>query len=189
MDNYLKKPEILRVETVARSRLFNVEAVDLAFSNGVRRQYERMKPSDRQAVMIVPVIGNELLLIREYAVGTESYVLGFPKGLIDAGEGVIEAANRELMEEVGFGAKRFSFLSKLTIAPSYFSSQMNIVLAQELYPQSLEGDEPEPLPQVRWPIANMMALLSEPDFCEARNVSALFLAEVFLRDVNRAPSP
>ncbi|VTR61910.1 ADP compounds hydrolase nudE [Serratia fonticola] len=37
------------------------------------------------------------------------------------------------------------------------------------------GDEPEPLPQVRWPIANMMALLAEPDFREARNVSALFL--------------
>lgn len=53
---------------------------------------------------------------------------------------------------------------------------MNIVLAHDLYPQSLEGDEPEPLPQVRWPIANMMALLAEPDFREARNVSALFLS-------------
>ena len=56
---------------------------------------------------------------------------------------------------------------------------MNIVLAHDLYPQSLEGDEPEPLPQVRWPIADMMALLAEPDFREARNVSALFLSEAF----------
>lgn len=169
------------METVARSRLFNVESVDLEFSNGVRRVYERMRPSDREAVMIVPVIGDDLLLIREYAVGTESYELGFPKGLIDPGEGVLEAANRELMEEVGYGAKRFDFLSKLTMAPSYFSSKMNIVLAHDLYPQSTEGDEPEPLPQVRWPIADMMALLAEPDFREARNVSALFLSEAFLR--------
>lgn len=181
MDKHLQKPKILKVETVARSRLFNVESVDLEFSNGVRRVYERMRPSDREAVMIVPVIGDDLLLIREYAVGTESYELGFPKGLIDPGEGVLEAANRELMEEVGYGAKRFDFLSKLTMAPSYFSSKMNIVLAHDLYPQSLEGDEPEPLPQVRWPIANMMALLAEPDFREARNVSALFLSEAFLR--------
>ena len=35
------------------------------------------------------------------------------------------------------------------------------------------------LPQVRWPIADMMALLAEPDFREARNVSALFLSEAF----------
>lgn len=57
---------------------------------------------------------------------------------------MLEAANRELMEEVGYGAKRFDFLSKLTMAPSYFSSKMNIVLAHDLYPQSTEGDEPEP---------------------------------------------
>lgn len=177
---HLQKPKILKIETVACSRLFNVEAVELEFSNGVQRIYERMRPSNREAVMIVPVIGNDLLLIREYAVGIEEYELGFPKGLIDPGEGGLEAANRELMEEVGYGAERFDFLAKLTMAPSYFSSKMNIVIAHGLYPQSLEGDEPEPLPQVRWPIANMMALLNEADFREARNVSALFLAHTFL---------
>ncbi len=45
MTTPLKKPDILNVEAVARSRLFNVEAVDLEFSNGVRRVYERMRPS------------------------------------------------------------------------------------------------------------------------------------------------
>ena len=163
---HLQKPKIHKIETIARSRLFTVEAVNLEFSNGVQRVYERMRPANREAVMIVPIIGNDLLLIREYAVGIEEYELGFPKGLIDPGEGVLEAANRELMEEVGFGAERFDYLSKLTMAPSYFSSKMNIVVAQNLYPQSLEGDEPEPLPQVRWPIANMMALLDEPGFAK-----------------------
>ncbi len=45
MTTPLKKPDILNVEAVARSRLFTIEAVDLAFSNGVRRVYERMRPS------------------------------------------------------------------------------------------------------------------------------------------------
>ncbi|MBW7981276.1 ADP compounds hydrolase NudE [Enterobacillus tribolii] len=180
MDKLQQKPKILRVATIARSRLFNVETVDLEFSNGVHRQYERMRPSDREAVMIVPVLGDDLLLIREYAVGLEEYELGFPKGLIDPGEQVFQAANRELMEEAGYGGERFSFLRKLTMAPSYFSSKMNIVLAEGLYPKRLEGDEPEEMPVVRWPVARMMELLEEPDFCEARNVSALFLARDFL---------
>jgi len=180
MDKHLQKPKIHKIETVARSRLFNVETVDLEFSNGARRIYERMQPSGREAVMIVPVIDNHLLLIREYAVGIEDYELGFPKGLIDPGEDVLEAANRELMEEVGFGARRMEILTKLTLAPSYFSSKMNIVVAQDLYAQRRQGDEPEPLPQVRWPIADMMTLLNEPDFREARNVSALFLAHAWL---------
>ena len=149
MSKPLQKPTILNVETVAKSRLFNVESVDLEFSNGVRRVYERMRPSSREAVMIVPIVDDHLILIREYAVGTESYELGFSKGLIDPGETVFEAANRELKEEVGFGANELSFLKKLSMAPSYFSSKMNIVVAEDLYPESLEGDEPEPLPQLQ----------------------------------------
>nr|CBX72095.1 hypothetical protein YEW_IZ39570 [Yersinia enterocolitica W22703] len=86
---HLQKPKIHKIETIARSRLFTVEAVSLEFSNGVQRVYERMRPSNREAVMIVPIIGNDLLLIREYAVGIEEYELGFPKGLIDPGEGGI----------------------------------------------------------------------------------------------------
>ena len=181
MEKPLQKRKILKVETVARSRLFNVESVDLAFSNGEQRVYERMRPSEREAVMIVPVIGDDLLLVREYAVGIEEYELGFPKGLIDPGERVLEAANRELLEEVGYGAQRFDYLTKLTMAPSYFSSKMNIVIARDLFPKKLEGDEPEPLVQVRWPLARMMELLQQPDFREARNVSALFLAQQFFQ--------
>ncbi|WP_297196795.1 ADP compounds hydrolase NudE [uncultured Pluralibacter sp.] len=185
MDKPLKKPIIHQVETVARSQLFTVESVDLEFSNGERRIYERMRPSNREAVMIVPVVDDHLILIREYAVGTESYELGFSKGLIDPGESILEAANRELKEEVGFGANQLTFLKKLGMAPSYFSSKMNILVAEDLYPESLPGDEPEPLPQVRWPLANMMALLDEPDFNEARNVSALFLVREWLKAQGR----
>ncbi len=185
MSETIKKPVILNVEAVARSRLFTVESVDLEFSNGVKRVYERMRPSNREAVMIIPVVDDHLILIREYAVGTESYELGFSKGLIDPGETPDQAANRELKEEVGFGARKLTFLKKLTMAPSYFSSKMNIMVAEDLYPESLPGDEPEPLPQVRWPIADMMKLLDEPDFSEARNVSALFLVREWLKAQGR----
>ncbi len=180
MVRQLQKPNILNVETVAQSRLFTIEALDLVFSNGARRVYERMRPSGREAVMIVPIIDNHVILIQEYAAGLESYELGFPKGLIDLGETVYQAANRELKEEIGLGATQMERLTKLTMAPSYFSSQMNIIVAENLYPEKLEGDEPEPLPQVRWPLANLLALLQEPDFREARNVSALFLVREWL---------
>ncbi|PSV51633.1 ADP compounds hydrolase NudE [Photobacterium sp. GB-1] len=171
------KPQILSAEVVAQSRLFKIESLDLRFSNGVERTYERMKPSGRNAVLIVPVTEQgDLLLIREYSAGTERYELGFPKGLIDEGETPTEAANRELKEEIGFGAHQLQPLKEVILAPSYFSSRMTLFLAQDLYPEKLEGDEPEPLDIIRWPLAQAEELLTHVDFAEARSITALFLA-------------
>nr|CBA75716.1 ADP compounds hydrolase [Arsenophonus nasoniae] len=180
----MKKPKILNIKNIAESRLFRIQSVDLEFSNGVKRLYERMQPTINEAVLIVPIINNELILIREYAVGIEEYELGFPKGAIDKGESAIQAAIRELKEEIGYGAKHVELLAKLTISPAYFSSKMNIFIAQNLYEEKLEGDEPEPLEQIRWPINNMMQLLDVKDFNEARNISALFYAQRYLKNIS-----
>lgn len=175
-------PEIISITTEAKSRLFTVESLDLRFSNGEQRIYERMKPSDRNAVMMVPITSQgDLLLVREYAAGTERYELGFPKGLMDEGETPEQAANRELKEEIGMGANQLTFLKEVVLAPSYFSSRMHLFIARELYEEKLEGDEPEPLEVIRWPLAQAEELLSHLDFCEARCISALLLT---LRQLN-----
>ncbi|KAB0461033.1 ADP compounds hydrolase NudE [Vibrio kanaloae] len=171
------KPEILAQQTVAQSKLFSIESLDLRFSNGEERTYERMKPSGRNAVMMVPITEHgDILLVREYAAGTERYELGFPKGLIDAGEQPADAAVRELKEEIGYGASRLTPLKEVILAPSYFSSKMTLFIAEELYPEKLKGDEPEPLDVVRWPLSQAEELLTHLDFCEARSITALLLA-------------
>lgn len=172
-----KVPEILAQQTVAQSKLFSIESLDLRFSNGEERTYERMKPSGRNAVMMVPISKQgDLLLVREYAAGTERYELGFPKGLIDAGETPSEAAIRELKEEIGFGSHKLTPLKEVVLAPSYFSSKMTLFIAEDLYPEKLEGDEPEPLDIIRWPLAQAEELLTHLDFSEARCITALLLA-------------
>ncbi len=177
-----KLPEILDQNVVAQSKLFSIEAIDLRFSNGEQRTYERMKSSGRNAVMMVPVTQQgDLLLVREYCVGTERYELGFPKGLMDPGETAEQAANRELKEEVGFGSTKLTPLKEVVLAPSYFSSKMTLFIAQELYSEQLEGDEPEPLEVVRWPLAQAEELLTHLDFCEARSITALMLTLRYLQ--------
>ncbi len=177
-----QNPEILNITTVAQSRLFTVEALDLRFSNGEQRTYERMRPSGRHAVMMVPVTAQgDILLVREFAAGTQRYELGFPKGLIDPGESPEEAAVRELKEEVGFGAKQLIHLKDLILAPSYFSGQMSLFIAQDLYPEQLVGDEPEPLEIIRWPLNQAEELLTHLDFGEARSVAALLLTLNYMK--------
>jgi len=174
-------PLITHRRQVAKSALFGIEQIDLTFANGEQRQYERMMGSGRGAVMIVPMIDNEtLLLVREYCAGTHSYLLGFPKGLIDEGELAEKAANRELQEEIGYGCEQLQLITELMMAPAFFNAKMTIFLAKQLYISKLEGDEPEPLEVVSWPIKDYKELLQQADFTEARSIAALMLVRDLL---------
>ncbi len=178
-------PVIRSRKQVAKSRLFAIEQVDLTFSNGEKREYERMLGSGRGAVMIIPMIdADTLLLVREYCAGTHSYELGFPKGLIDPNESAEDAANRELKEEVGYGAKQLVLIHQLKIAPAFFNANMSIFLAQDLYPEKLEGDEPEPLEIVTWSLKEYQKLLAQQDFNEARSIAALMLLRDYFHQKN-----
>lgn len=170
-------PQILAVRTVAQSRLFEVEEVDLRFSNGVEVAFERLKGHAPGAVLVVPLTTQrDVVLIREYACGTERYELGLPKGRIEPGEAWDVAANRELMEETGFGARALIYLSELTSAPTYSGQRTHIVLATGLYPCRLEGDEPEPLEVVHWPLDQIDRLALDGHCSEARSIAALYMA-------------
>ena len=178
-------PEITQRKQVAKSRLFSIEQIDLTFSNGVMREYERMEGSGRGAVLIVPMLDSEtLLLVREYCAGTHSYELGFPMGLIDEGDNADHAANRELKDVIGYGAEKLTHVHRVATAPAFFSASMEIFLAENLFPEKLIGDEPEELEVVAWKIADYQSLLAQPDFNEARSIAALML----VRDlVNNSP--
>ena len=51
---------------------------------------------------------------------------------------------------------------------------MHVLLGEDLYPNQLEGDEPEPLEIVRYPLSQLDALLVSDEFNEARNLAALY---------------
>ena len=174
-------PHILSLSTVAKSRLFEIQAVDLKFSNGIDRTYERFRPFNRDSVMVIAIDGEDLLLVREYAVGTEQYELGFVKGGMDTGETPEQSANRELQEEIGLGAKKWTFLRTMKINPQIMGHKMHILPGEDLYPNQLEGDEPEPLEIVHYPLSQLDALLMSDEFNEARNLTALYTLRDYLK--------
>ena len=62
----------------------------------------------------------------------------------------------------------------MTLAPGYLRHVTHVVLARDLYPSPLPGDEPEPIEVVRWPLADLGGLCARPDFTEARSIAALY---------------
>lgn len=177
-----KLPEILKKTVIARSRFFTVEEVQLRFSNGVERIYERLRTPPGAAVMIVPLLdADTVLMIREYGAGVEDYTLGLPKGALDANETIEQGAHRELQEEVGYGARLLTPLKTLTLSPGYMGSCLQVVLAEALYPSRLEGDEPEPIDVVPMKFSELDDWIWRDDITEARSIAALYLVRNMLR--------
>ncbi|MDH5376741.1 MAG: ADP compounds hydrolase NudE [Gammaproteobacteria bacterium] len=176
-------PTLLASKTIAKTRIFHVEAMSLQFSNGTEVEYERMLSSPAGAVLVVPLLDNDtVLMIREYAAGVQRYELALPKGRLEQGEDLLEGANRELMEEVGYGAKRLEHVNSYTIAPGYISHTTHVVLAQDLYPSVLEGDEPEEIEVVRCSLSRLSELLAHEECTEARSIAALYWVRDYLAD-------
>jgi len=176
-----KLPIVHAVHDLDLGGRFKLERLDLEFSNGVRRTYERMKPRGLGAVIVVPMQDAEtVLLVREYACGVHRYELGLVKGRIDPGETPEQAADRELKEEAGYGARRIEVLRSLTLSPVYMGHQTWLVLAEDLYPERLQGDEPEEMEVVPWRLDALHELMLREDCSEGRSLAALFIAREYL---------
>ncbi|MEJ5207182.1 ADP compounds hydrolase NudE [Denitratimonas sp. CY0512] len=174
-------PKILARHELDFGGRFHVERLDLRFSNGVERTYERMAPRGRGAVIVVPMRDPDtMLLVREYACGPHRYELGLVKGRIDGEESPQQAAVRELKEEAGFGARRVTILRAMTLAPSYMGHQTWLVLAEDLYPERLPGDEPEELEVIPWRLDQLDQLMLREDCSEGRSLAAMFLVREYL---------
>lgn len=183
LDDMPKLPKITEITTLAQTRFFCVEGINLEFSNGTRAKYERLNTKGTAAVLIVPMLDNDtVLLIREYAGGVHRYELCCPKGKIEQDEEILDAANREIKEEVGYGSQRLEFMKSVTSGPGYSNHTTHIVLARDLYKERLVGDEPESLEVVSWKLSELETLIQQDDVTEARTITALFLVREKLKE-------
>ncbi len=172
-------PKILSTRWTTKTQA--TEALQLEFSNGAQREFFRVHPAGSGgSVLVVAVQDAHVLLTREYACGLHRYELGLPRGHIDAGESALEAANRELQEEAGFGARKLTLLRTLALVPSYMSHHIHVVLAEDLYANQLPGDEPEPIEVLRYPMADLEALSMHEEFSDGRALGALLVARAYL---------
>ncbi len=171
-------PKIVEKRSQRVSKFFTVEQLDLQFSNNVEMTYERLAGGNG-AILAVPFDGTCFYLTSEYACGFERYELGFVKGKIDKGESPETACNRELEEEIGYGARNILRLrDEMTVAPGMLRLKMHVFLCTDLYQKSLEGDEPEPISIIRVTPDEAKDLIFDPSspLSESRAIAALTLS-------------
>ena len=96
------------------------------------------------AVMMPVDDKNRILLVKQYRLPARSFLWELPAGRVDKGETVLQSAKRELREETGYKARKWTKLASFWVSPGFLSEKMTIFVAEEL----TEGDQ-EPMEDER----------------------------------------
>ena len=132
-------------------------------------------------VFIVPLTDrDDVLFIIEPAVTDGTPVLWLPAGAMEPGEDPVDAANRELQEEIGYKAARLDLLSELRPLARHADWRVHAVLARELAPSRLPGDESHPIEVESVPLSQFERLIDAGRLLDATCIAAVFLARRFL---------
>ncbi|MBD0368225.1 MAG: NUDIX hydrolase [Flavisolibacter sp.] len=119
----------------------------------------------------------KVLLVKQYRHGIGEESIELPGGVVDPGESVQKALQRELLEETGYHFDQFTYLGKISANPSTTNNYMHMFLAVEgekVAEQSL--DETEDLEVMLVTLQEVKDLVRLNKILQSLHVNCIFYA-------------
>ena len=133
---------ILKSEMIYEGPVFGLRRDQVVEPSGVHAVREVI--THPGSVVVLPILSDKrILLIRQYRHATRQYLWELVAGRIDAGEKPKQAAKRELIEETGYRAKKFTVFLDVFPTPGFLEERMYILLAEGLTPGEATPEEDE----------------------------------------------
>ena len=125
---------------VYKGRIVNVHKDRVKSAKG---SFSREIVEHPGAVVIVPVIGKSIVMVRQFRYAAKKTMLELPAGTLEKDEDPEDCARRELIEETGYKAGSLRKMLKFYVAPGYDTENIHAYLATNLVKteQRLEKDE------------------------------------------------
>lgn len=115
-----------------------------------------------ESVTLVPLDGEEVVLVSQTRPGAGSRLVELPAGKLEPGETPAEAARRELAEECALEAETWSALGGFWAAPGYSTEYSHVFVASGLSPvDSPHLDEDEDIEVERAPVEEALARVED----------------------------
>lgn len=178
-----KKSTPARWEKLAEKSLATTRVLELTSARyrhphrGTERDFVVVRAADWVNVLALTPAG-ELVLVRQFRFGIDTFSLEIPGGVMEGGEDPVEAGLRELREETGYTGARARLLGSTHPNPAIQSNRCHFVFVEDaVRTEELEWDADEEIEVTLRPAAEVLALARAGGITHALVLNALLLFE------------
>jgi ADP-ribose pyrophosphatase len=169
----------LSSKTVYQGNVFWVTRDQVVEPGGVKGRRDIIRHNGSVVILAVDTKTNPadpgILLIRQYRHAAQKILIEIPAGRIEPGEKLLPAAKRELIEETGYRAKKWSKLVSYYASPGFLTEAMNILLAQDLTLGIATPEDDEKIELHMTPLSEVLKLIHAGKIQDGKTLIAVLL--------------
>lgn len=182
----IRKPKLVSSKLSFKGKVFNVYTDTLEEPGGHRHIKDVIRHNGSVVILAVDESSNpsdpDVILERQYRHAAGQYLIEVPAGTRDANEAPLAAAKREMIEETGYTAKRWTMLAKYYASPGFLAEWMQVYLARDLRQGTATPEEDENLEVFRMPLSQAMRMVAAGEIHDGKTLIALSLYDAARRD-------
>jgi len=176
----MQKPKPIASHHVFSGRIIDVSTERLLYDNGREYDLDFVRHPGAAAVVAVDAAGR-VCFVRQYRHGVADFLWEVPAGKLDLGEAPQACAVRELAEETGVTARRWTSLGRYVPAPGIFTEVIHLFLARELEMGAPAPDSDEEL-ELQWlPMSDAAEKVLSGEWDDGKTAMALWRAQYHLQ--------
>jgi ADP-ribose pyrophosphatase len=182
------RPHVLSSKVSYQGSVFSVTTDTVTEPGGVTSVRDTVRHNGSIVVLAVDTNAKPadptILIERQYRHSAGQFLLELPAGRIEPGEAPLAAAKRELIEETGYRARKWSKLTRYYASPGFLAETMQIFLAEEIRSGVAEPEEDEKIELLHLPLSELLTLIHSGKVLDGKTIiGILFYARWYFDQV------
>ena len=173
------KAKVLDSKVSFAGKVFSVTTDTVTEPGGVTSTRDVIRHNGSVVILAVDASGNAkdptVLVERQYRHAAGQFLLELPAGRIEPGEAALAAAKRELIEETGFRARRWSRLVRYYASPGFLAETMQVFLAEEIRAGVAQPEPDEKISLMQIPLSELIDLIQTGKVLDGKTILAVLL--------------